>query len=393
MNLENNESFEENDQGQGNNANASFDDDLVIMEEDAGLIGGDFFESFDSQEEQNDQYEEDEEQEDALTAFNNIGNANQEEGNQQQQRKSAFDSEEGNSAFAEGKETATDNLPPNVDAMAEALRAAGYNITPPNVESADAVENANLQRFNSDLKDVEGYLSLNDDKKIEFQVRDVIAKKYTERGYADRLNSAEFEDEVQNEIMDINRSETSREHYLNTINSRAQGFAENLKKNIEKIEISRENRRLDEVKENQSNLRNSFDAIYSTGKAFGVNVTSEQVREAYDDVVTGRFAQTVNSNPDLVAQFALFTKLQDSVNANLGGKTYGNGVKDAFDTINSGGHKSKSPIPGAISRSTAQGGGAKGLAAWRTPSYQEESGEPAPSTPKKQQYVAGRRDF
>jgi hypothetical protein len=373
----------DNSQGQGDSPFNVFSDPFQMMEEDGGLIQPSSFFENQAPAAQPDQQNEPNPQAPVVTApvIGGVGDPNP-AGTPNPEPKVKFDDELVNKY---AQKQSTDEL--SEEELIQRLQQKGYSAPVKEEEkSEDFVENQELQRLNNELQNAENFLKQPDAEVIRIKSRDELIKKYQSLGKAHLVGTEDFEIDLEATVEEITQSEHQAKMYAESIRNGIATYKNNVEAQKQNLNTKRQEKRDQAVAQSRLKLQGSLENIVSGGKFFGVDVNTEQALEVYNEITSGEFTKTVNSNPDLVAKFAFFTKNLEAIESLLGGATYGQGVKDTVTAIrDKGTQQSRSPISAAINSSQAQGG-ANRLDSWKLPTIEDDQKQPD-TTPK---YVAGR---
>jgi hypothetical protein len=372
----------DNSQGTGDSPFNVFSDPFQMIEEDGGLIQpSSYFENQapiqpDSQNESNLQPSATH-----APAVNGVDNPNP-AGTTNPEPKVKFEDELVNKY---AQKQSTDEL--SEEELIQRLQQKGYAAPVKEEEkSEDFVENQEFQRLNNELQNAENFLKQPDAEVIRIKSRDELIKKYQSLGKSHLVGTEDFEIDLEATVEEITQSEHQAKMYADNIRNGIANYKNTVEAQKQNLNTKKQERRDQAIAQSRLKLQGSLENIVSGGKFFGVDVNAEQAQEVYNEITSGEFTKTVNSNPDLVAKFAFFTKNLEAIESLLGGATYGQGVKDAVTAIrDKGTQQSRSPISAAINSSKAQGG-ANRLDSWKLPTIEDDQKQ-LDATPM---FVAGR---
>lgn len=83
----------------------------------------------------------------------------------------------------------------------------------------------------------------------------------------------------------------------------------------------------------KNTLQDSFVDIASKDSFYGVKVEKDDIKETYNDIITGKFYKDVENNPKLIVELAMFKKYKDIIQSKTSGPSYSDGVKDIVSEI------------------------------------------------------------
>lgn len=275
-----------------------------------------------------------------------------------------------------------------IEQAMQLLKEQGFNVEKPDNNSPDHQENLEFERITGQINYAKDFLNKSDDEVIKEKVYTDLSKKYSDFGKGNLIGSEEFNDDVEMELEQISASSVQKKMYADNIRNNVSSFLKGQEKAKEQIIQNREDRNMKAIAEKRRNLQSSIQNI-SKSKFLGLDVNPEQAQEVYNDITSGNFTKTINENPDLVAKFAFFIKNLESIENNLSGATYGEGVKATVDAIRGNkAQQSRSPIHQALSN--AQGGNVDKLSRWRDSEIEPQEQPPVQNQGFEKPYVAGR---
>ena len=284
--------------------------------------------------------------------------------------------------FAEKKENSFDP-----DEAIKKLQEQGFVVEKKEIESEDKLEQAELQRLNSEYQSAQEFLTKSNDAIITEKLRNDLAKEYRDYGKGHLINTEEFEIEVESKFERISENETTKNMYADNIRRGIQQYAEGVKEKTKEISDKKELRFKQQLASKRKNLQGAIGGLMKT-KFLGFDVNAEVANEIYQDITSGNFTKEIEANPALIAEFALYKKNREAIMQSFGGATYGEGVKAAVDAINKGGTATKSSLQQAVTGSSNAQGSISRRQAWQMPEI-EDSNERKPA----QEIVAGRGSY
>ena len=272
------------------------------------------------------------------------------------------------------------------------LKEKGYNINKEETVPEEESQRVEMQRLNAEYDNAIAFINKSDDEKISEKVKSDLTREYASLGQGHLVGGEDFEYEVQQKINKISENEVTKNLYTENLTKGIQAYADGLKNDQQKITDAAVQKEKRETAERRSNLQSSIKTIAAT-PFMGITVTPEMAAEVYQHVTSGDFTKEVNNNPTLVAEFALFKQNKEAIMANVGGATYGEGVKAGVQSIVNGSAQTSRPsLQNAMaSPSNASGSQVTRRQAWQTPVIENTEQTPAaPIQTPGSNYVAGR---
>ena len=272
------------------------------------------------------------------------------------------------------------------------LKEKGYNVNKEETVPEEESQRVEMQRLNDEYANAIAFINKSDDEKISEKVKSDLAREYATLGQGHLVGGEDFEYEVQQKINKISENEVTKNLYTENLTKGIQAYADGLKNDQQKITDAAVEKEKRETAERRFNLQSSIKTIAAT-PFMGITVTPEMAAEVYQHVTSGDFTKEVNNNPTLVAEFALFKQNKEAIMANVGGATYGEGVRAGVQSIVNGRTQTSRPsLQNAMaSPSNASGSQVTRRQAWQTPVIEKTEQSPAaPIQTPGSNYVAGR---
>lgn len=273
------------------------------------------------------------------------------------------------------------------------LKEKGYNIDKEEVVPEEQAQRVEMNRLNEEYQNAVNFINKSADEKIADKVKNDLAAEYRTLGQEHLIGKEDFDYEVEQKINKISENEVTKQLFTENLTKGVEAYANGIKAQQQKIVEAAEIKEKRAVAERRGNLQTSIKSL-TTKPFMGIEVTPEMASAVYQEITSGDFTKEVNNNPTLVAEFALFKKNREAIMANVGGATYGEGVKAGVNSIVNGttNHSSKSPLHNAMaSPSNASGSQVTRRQAWQTPVIDNtEQALVAPIQTPGSNYVAGR---
>lgn len=266
----------------------------------------------------------------------------------------------------------------DVDEALNKLKEKGYEVAKKSDVPEDQAEKVEYERLQSEYSNATAFLQKSNDEIIQNKVRDEIAREYAATGKSHLIGTEEFTIDVSEKVERINENDLTKKLYVDNVKNQIQAYANGVKDKISQADVKVEQKRKQSIAQERVKLQGEIQTIV-TDKFFGIEISNDEAVEIYNEITSGEFAREVNSNPKLVAEFALFKKHRETIGQSLVGATYGEGVKAAVDQINRGQvPATKSPLQQAMSSSSnAQNTVANRRSLWQTPVEENVKQEPA----------------
>lgn len=266
------------------------------------------------------------------------------------------------------------------------LEKRGITVAKPKEEDVNAQRTEELQRLNSTITSAESFLNLPPEKIVREKLRSNLVKQYTSSGRQSQIESDDFQIDLESELEKYTENSTLLNIYSDNIKREVQDVIRETKEKAGEINSVVEKEIKQTLVQKREKLQSGVTAIHASG-IFGIRPTAKESEEIYDSIISGEFTKSVNSDPNLVAEFATFIKFREKINSKLGGPTYGEGVKSAAETINGGPLKTESSL-GTVVRNATQGVTGSGNNNDRRKSWEQKTVE-LPKTSESSNVVAG----
>lgn len=283
----------------------------------------------------------------------------------------------------------------DADTAIKELQKQGYNVQKFQPTDENQAEAAEYQRLENEYNNASLFMNKSDEDVILDKVRDDLTREYEAWGKQHLIGTQEFNEEVEDKIYKISENPTQKELYANNVRNSVQRYIDQVSEKISVFNEKREQKLKSEIAQGRKNIQEAIRG-YMTDKFLGFDVTPEEAQSVYTEITSGEFTKQVNSNPKLVAEFALFIRNKEKLSQAFGGATYGEGVKAAVDAINKGSvSATKTSLQQAMTGSSnAQGTAVSRRQAWSLSNI-EESGQSPQQAPVATQprVVAGRGSY
>ena len=255
----------------------------------------------------------------------------------------------------------------NEEDLIKKLQEKGYKIEKEGATSENKEEALEMERIDGLLNQANQFISQPDNVVVKEKLRSDLAKQYSQRGKQHLVGSEEFEIELEGEYSEYENNPAMTKLFADNVRRDVKEVISQNEQQKNQIVAKREQAEQQKVAENRINLQNGIKAIASSNEGFlGVKITPEVSKKIYNSVISGEFAKTVNSDPNLVAEFATYIEHREEIRKKLGGPSYGEGVKAAVDALLGNNKDARTtPLTQAMtSSSNGQGGAVNRKSSW-----------------------------
>lgn len=118
-----------------------------------------------------------------------------------------------------------------------------------------------------------------------------------------------------------------------TLRSNLQNQKEKTAGSIKEIDDKRTLSEQEKARKNTDDLQNAFTDIFAQGKFLGMDITKQDIQDAYESVRTNKFFERVNGNQEMIAKFAMFVKHEERISKLTNKPTHSDKVKDEFNFL------------------------------------------------------------
>lgn len=138
----------------------------------------------------------------------------------------------------------------------------------------------------------------------------------------------EIEEKIQG-LKDLNTLDSM----ANTLRNNLQNQKEKTEGSIKQIDDKRTLTKQEVARKNTDDLQNAFTDIFAQGKFLGMDVTKQDIQDAYESVRTNKFFESVNGNQEMIAKFAMFVKYEAQISKLTNKPTHSDKLKDEFNFL------------------------------------------------------------
>lgn len=218
------------------------------------------------------------------------------------------------------------------------------------LESEQQKEEAEYKKLTNNVALYDKYIALDNESLIREQLLSEASN--AKKDITDPDVIEEIEEKIQG-LIDLKILDST----ANTLRSNLENQKEKTEISIQKIDEKRTLSEQEVKRKNTEDLQNAFTDIYAGGKFLGMDVTKEDIQDAYESVRTNKFFDSVNGNQEMIAKFALFVKYEKQISKLSNKPTHSDKVKDEFTFLAGNAGKQRRSITQA--NGSASSGSAK----------------------------------
>lgn len=215
----------------------------------------------------------------------------------------------------------------------EKLKAEGYEVKRNDDNSPDKKTELEINQLKNIVETATNFIKKPNLELIRIKFENDKAQQYKNSGRENMIGKEEFKIEVEAELSRFEDDPVIAEIMADKLRNEIKETV--IKQNNDKLEtINSELQRkyTEKLTENRNRLQESFKKYHKEG-FLNVKPSPEEINEVYQDIISNNFAKSVKDNPNELVEFALFRKYKTQILEAFGGGTYGDGVADAFKTI------------------------------------------------------------
>lgn len=350
---------------QEENAGSIFDTPIQIQnDEDGESIK--ISENFDTTNFDNDYQEEDDEQPD--NQENEEEDFEQEEGVEGDPLDDVDFGDELTKIHAQRESEEEDKFNEN-DAI-EKLKALGYNVDKASTpENEDKLE---INRLNDLISRGNDFLNLSDLEVVKRKVKSDLSQKYIDSGRQHLIGTEDFENEFEEEMLDYEDNPKLLQMFASNVRRDVRDNIKEYEEDKGKITNKITQREQQQLAQNRLKLQDSIKTMLGNKNGFlGIQLSVEDSKEIYNSITSGKFTKQVNSDPNLVAEFAAFIRFRDQIKERIGGPSFGEGVKAAVDAMTGNKGATKSSL-GTMMASPSSKNDGRSRKSWAMPTISDE---------------------
>jgi len=182
-------------------------------------------------------------------------------------------------------------------------------------------------------------------KQIDF-LNGAVAKKNYDLVLENKLSNFKQENGRDADEDEIDEIKSDLEEYkrVGPLDMQADNVRNKLKEHIQKrqeyvqsLDKRQSDYKQQKIKANQEKLVDNFKGIYSNKDNFyGLDLKPDDIKEAYNDVVSGNFFKQIENDPKLTAELAILIKKRSELRERTSGAGFGDGVKKVMNELADG---------------------------------------------------------
>lgn len=244
------------------------------------------------------------------------------------------------------------------------LEALGFKVEKDGESDPLKIKEHEIRQIDTVIGNMQNALKADDLSLCREKVIDDVIKKYTSQGKQHLINSEEFKLEVEAGMEEFQYNDRLISLQASQVRTEIQNFINDRTALKNKISAEVKEARDKEITENRKALQAEFNK-YQGQVLFGQRLEVEDLKGAYNTLVSGDFAAKIEKDKALQAEFALFLQLKPKL-AQGGGGTYGEGVAATVNALNGGAQTAtESSLAKTVSRPGAGGVLTDRLSRWK----------------------------
>lgn len=193
-------------------------------------------------------------------------------------------------------------------------------------ESEQAKEEAEYKKLTNNVDLYDRYIGMDNENLIREQFLSEASRAKKD------INDPDVIEEIEEKIQGLIDLKTL-DSMANTLRSNLQNEKDKTQLSIQKIEDKRTMTEQEIARKNTDDLQNAFTDIFTQGKFLGMDVTKEDIKDAYESVRTNKFFDSINGNQEMIAKFAMFVKYEKQISKLSNKPTHSDKVKDEFNFL------------------------------------------------------------
>lgn len=168
------------------------------------------------------------------------------------------------------------------------------------------------------------------------------------------VSSQEFLDEVEAKIQSLEDNETLDDYAEQTRISVSTAIEKN-KAVVDQINGKRQKAEEDERKQNTDSLIAAFTDIHKKGNFFGLQVSTDDIKDVFKKVKDGTFFEDVNKNQEKIAKLALMYYKSEDIEKRATGPTQSDGIEKLGKELGLFGTKQQNNKKASVANANASG--------------------------------------
>lgn len=193
-------------------------------------------------------------------------------------------------------------------------------------ETEQQKEDAEYKRLSNNVVLFDRYIAMDNESLIREQFLSEASN--AKKDITDPDVVEEIEEKIQG-LKDLNTLDSM----ANTLRGNLQNQKEKTEGSIKQIDDKRTLTKQEVARKNTDDLQNAFTDIFAKGKFLGMDVTKQDIQDAYESVRTNKFFESVNGNQEMIAKFAMFVKYEKEISKLSNKPTHSDKVKGEFNFL------------------------------------------------------------
>lgn len=273
-----------------------------------------------------------------------------------------LEAEKNQSLFSEGlfkedaaKTAAAQNQVLDADTIAK-LQAAGYEVKKAEIVDQDAQIKEKLDFHQKNIDDAKVFIARDDKYIVTEKLKNDKADTYANTGRQHLINSEEFNIEIEAEMEANYENPALLKMYADNLRGAIKNNV--IDKNDterKKIVSEVETTKTKEIEQKQLQLDGSFDKIFKDGY-LGLTFEKQDVIDARNNVISGKFSDEIKNNPEILAKLALVYYQEQKLIDKVGQPTYGEGMAAAYHALNGSDKTNSKTSPATVAQNMGTAG-------------------------------------
>jgi hypothetical protein len=222
------------------------------------------------------------------------------------------------------------SAPSNENEIIANLKAKGYKIEAP--EDEDAIRVNGINQLDNVIDGLSNILSYDDNQIIRIALTNQLTKEYNDKGQAQKINSSDFKEELEERISDMNLNPSFKNMYVDTQKQGIQNLIKDKTAQRDSLKQQHEQALTEKLNSLKAQTRKT---VVDLSKKYGLN--KNDAKEVYSFMNSEEFKKIVD-DPNFVVR-SVIAELAERKGKRLfnNDDNYSRGVKDTLDDIRSNG--------------------------------------------------------
>lgn len=267
-----------------------------------------------------------------------------------------IEAEKSTSLFSEDlfKENEKDEQQKGPDAeLIAKLEAQGFKVEKKEVVDKEAEITKKIEFHEKNINDAKEFIAKDDKYIVLEKLKNDKADMYSNTGRQHLINSEEFNIEIEAELEANYENPAILKMFADNLRSAIkQNVIDKNDNEKQKIVSEIQIEKAKDIQERTKKLDGSFDTIYKDGY-LGLKFEKQEVIDARNNVVNGKFTEEIKNNPEILAKLALVYYQEQKLIQKVGQPTYGEGIAATYHTLNGGDKSNFKASPAAVSQNAS----------------------------------------